>query len=116
MVHATKVYSFFESGVREPREATLSDLAPDETTSPLAHPSDRLLIQLNPAWRVADDGRQYILERRKGSARTKATGWVSKYFCRNRDALLRSICECGSVDEAAFQAVRLLPVWYVDRA
>ena len=105
MVHATKVYSFFEFGAREPREATLSDLAPDETTSPLAHPSDRLLIELNPAWRVADDGH------RKGSARTKATGWVSKYFCRNRDALLRSICECGSVDEAAFQAVRLLPVW-----
>lgn len=112
MVRATN----FESEVREPRDAALSSRAPDETSSLLAHPSDRLLIQLNPDWRVVDDDLQYILQHTKGTPRSKATGWVGRSFCRSRSVLVRSIRKnCGVIDEGAFAQVEALPEWHMDR-
>ncbi len=100
------------------------------STSRLAHPSDRLLIELNRDWRVVDDDLQFILQGRKGAARSKATGWRGRSFCRTREALLRRIreycclpdhgqrrCirEYRGVDEAALKNVLKLPEWHVDR-
>jgi hypothetical protein len=86
------------------------------STSGLAHPSDRLLIQVNADWRVIDEDLQYILQRRKGKARSKASGWSGQSYCRTRQALLRSIREyCGPVSEAALHLVMELPAWHVDR-
>ena len=98
--------------VREPRECVPSSTPHGEYVPPLAHPSDRLLIQLNAGWRVVEDDLQFILEHRKGTARSKATGWRGRAFCRTREALLRCIREyCGPVDEDALQQVRALPEW-----
>jgi hypothetical protein len=102
--------------VREPQEHGLADLHLEPSPLPLAHPSDRLLIQVNADWRVIDEDLQYILQRRKGKARSKASGWSGQSYCRTRQALLRSIREyCGPVSEAALHLVMELPAWHVDR-
>ena len=116
--------------VREPQEHGLADLPLEPSPLPLAHPSDRLLIELNRDWRVVDDDLQFILQGRKGAARSKATGWRGRSFCRTREALLRCIreycclpdhgqrrCirEYRGVDEAALKNVLKLPEWHVDR-
>jgi hypothetical protein len=100
-------------------------------SSPLAHPSDRLVAQLNDQWRVVDDHLQWILQQRKGNARSKNCGWRGRSFCRTREALLRCvreycclpdqgqtrcICEYRGVDEAALAQLRALPEWHVDRS
>ena len=96
--------------VRQPRKRWPSILTREAAPSPLAHRSNALLIQLNPDWRVVEDDVQYILQYRKGSVRSKATGWLSRSFCRTREALLRCIREyCGSVDLEALQRVSALP-------
>jgi hypothetical protein len=103
--------------VCEPREVGPSSTPVEEIASPLAHPSDRLLIQLNPEWRVVNDDLQYILQRRKGTPRSKATGWRSFSFCRTREALLRCIREfCGAIDESSLVQVWALPSWHPDQA
>ena len=82
----------------------------------LAHHSDRLLIQLNSGWRVVDDDLQYILQRAKGAARSKATGWVGRAFCRRRESLLRRIKElCSEVGEDALNQLLALPERHADR-
>lgn len=94
-----------------------------------AHPSNRLVTQLNERWSVADDPLQWILQRRKGSPRNKNSGWRGRSFCRTKDALLRcirehccspdqgqlrSIREYNGVDKVALQQVRALPDWHPD--
>lgn len=106
-----------DGGLREPREVAPSSAPRNEASSPLAHPSDRLLIQLNADWRVADDDLQYILERRKGRARSKATGWEGRAFCRTRAALFRNVRElCGQTDTNALSQLEALPEWHPDDA
>jgi hypothetical protein len=95
----------------------------------LAHPSNRLVAQLNESWRVVDDPLQWMLQRRKGNPRDKNSGWRGRSFCRTREALLRCIREyCCSPDEdetrcireyrgvdaAALQQVRAFPEWHID--
>jgi hypothetical protein len=105
-----------EQRVRETREISRGLKGLDTLARPLAHPSERLLIQLNAGWRVVDDDLQYILQRHKGNARKKATGWSGRSFCRTLEVLLRGIREyCGPVDDDALQKVRALPEWHVDR-
>jgi hypothetical protein len=102
--------------VRQPDEETNATNPPRGYPSPVAHHSNRLLIPLSPEWRVVDDHIQYILQRRKGNARSKSTGWVGRSFCRTREALLRCIREhCGPVDAGALNQVQALPEWHVDR-
>jgi hypothetical protein len=80
-----------------------------------AHPSIRLVSQLDEAWRVVDDPLQWILQRRKGNPRSKNSGWDGRSFCRTRDALLRCIREyCGVVDAKALANVQSLPDWHSD--
>ena len=80
-----------------------------------AHPSNRLVAQLNVNWRVVDDPLQWILQRRKGNPRMKNLGWRDRSFCRTRDALLRCVREyCGEVDPSALAMVKALSDWHPD--
>ena len=94
-----------------------------------AHPSNRLIAQLNERWRVVDDPLQWILQRRKGNPRSKNSGWSCRSFLRTREGLLcrireyccppdqgelRSIREYQGVDESALEQVRALPDWHSD--
>src|SRR5690349_14808540 len=70
-----------KKGVCEPN-ASISDVAlPTEVPSPLAHPSNRLIAQLNANWRLVDDPLQWILQRRKGNPRKRNSGWINLSFC-----------------------------------
>lgn len=105
-----------QAWVRQPQQEAPAQVESKPPHLLLAHPSKRLLIQLNPQWRVVDDALQFILQKRKGNSRSKASGWRSRSFCRTRDALLRCIREyCGPVDEMAIDQVRALPEWHIDR-
>jgi hypothetical protein len=116
--------------VRDPGGVDPSSTNADEVASVLAHPSKLVVAQLNEHWRVIDDPLQWILQQRKGNARSKNSGWRNRSFCRNRDGLLRCIREycclpdhgqrrCISeyrgVDEAALKNVLKLPEWHVDK-
>jgi len=84
-------------------------VAKDRADGP-AHPSNRLLAQLNTNWRVVDDPLQWILQRRKGNPRKKNSGWRSRSLCRTRDALLRCVREhCGEIDPEALATLKELP-------
>jgi hypothetical protein len=99
--------------VRQSREQARSTIPHQACPSPAAHRSNRLLIPLSPKWRIVQDDIQYLLEQTKGNARSKASGWVAKSYCRTRAALLRAIREkCGPVDEGALQQVKALPEWH----
>jgi hypothetical protein len=115
--------------VRESRQSTPADLSPAKASPPPAHPSNRLIAQLNARWRVIDDPLQWILQRRKGNPRGKNSGWRNRSFCRTREALLRCIRELcclpdegqprcidayRGVDEAALRQVRALPERHID--
>jgi hypothetical protein len=81
----------------------------------LAHPSNRLVAQLNERWRVIDDPLQWILQRRKGNPRKKNSGWRGRSFCRTRDALLRCVDGyCGEIDDNSLAKLKSLPDWHPD--
>lgn len=80
-----------------------------------AHPSNRLVAQLNATWRVVDDPIQWILQRKKGNPRKGNFGWCGRSFCTTREALLRRIREhCGEVEPEALAACQTLPDWHPD--
>jgi hypothetical protein len=116
-------------GVREQSALLARDRAYPERPESPAHPSNRLVAQLNASWRVIDDPLQWILQRRKGNPRKKNSGWRARSYCRTKDALLRCIreycclpddgtlgCieEYRGVDGAALQQIRALPEWHID--
>src|SRR5262245_13133948 len=72
-----------KEGVCEPSASTIDVTIPLEVPSPPAHPSNRLITQLNSNWRVGDDPRQWILQRRKGNPRKRNSGWIDRSFCTN---------------------------------
>ena len=75
-----------------------------------AHPSNRLVAQLNANWRLVDDPLQWILQRRQGNPRDKNSGWRDRSFCRTREALLRCVHEyCGEVAPSALAKLAALP-------
>jgi hypothetical protein len=95
-----------EKGVREPADAAPAAQILVDLQSRPAHPSHRLVAQLNESWRVVDDPLQWILQRKKGSPRRKNSGWRSRSFCRTREALLRCIREyCCSRDEGGLKCI-----------
>jgi hypothetical protein len=115
--------------VREPSNVRDAGSVPHQAVEGPAHPSNRLIAQLNATWRVVDDPLQWILQRRKGNSRAKNTGWRARSYCRTKDALLRCIREhcclpddgtLGCIEEyrgmdgAALQQIRALPEWHID--
>ncbi|MGD9868088.1 MAG: hypothetical protein AB7U38_08855 [Hyphomicrobiales bacterium] len=74
-----------------------------------------VIANLNDSWRIVDDPLQWILERRKGGPRTKATGWISRSFCASKLGLTRCIpAYCGPVDPDALAVVDALPAFHPD--
>ena len=118
-----------KKGVRQSNELASPPPSLADLPKRPAHPSHRLIAQLNASWRVVDDPLQWILQRRKGNSRAKNTGWRARSYCRTKDALLRCIREhcClpddgspGCIEEyrgmdgAALQQIRALPEWHID--
>ena len=80
----------------------------DRSEAP-AHPSNALIAQLNKNWRVVDDPLQWRLQRKKGKARRRNSGWQDRAFCTTRGALLRCVREyCGDVDTTALAKLAAL--------
>ena len=80
----------------------------DRSEAP-AHPSNALIAQLNKNWRVVDDPLQWRLQRKKGKARSRNSGWQDRAFCTTRGALLRCVREyCGDVDTTALAKLAAL--------
>jgi hypothetical protein len=118
-----------EIPVREPSGVPATHQPRQHGERAPAHPSNRLVAQLNETWRVVDEPLQWIPQRRKGNPRSKNTGWQNRSFCRTREALLRCVREyCCSPDEGqlrsiheyrgldpeAFMQLAALPEWHVD--
>ena len=100
-------------GVREPSSTPPGhDLGRCDPKRP-AHPSNRLVAQLNASWRVVADPLQWRLQRKKGNPRTRNSGWRDRSFCSTRDGLLRCVREyCGDVEPAALAKLTTLPEHY----
>jgi hypothetical protein len=102
--------------VRQPKLIAPAGTTPRNPPPPLAHPSNRVIAQLNAKWRVVDDPLQWILQRRKGNPRKKNSGWLDRSFCTTRDGLLRCVREnCGEVDDDALSELQALPEFHPDR-
>jgi hypothetical protein len=96
--------------VRQPSLIAPASAALNDLPSPPAHPSNRLIAQLNTNWRIVDDPLQWILQRRKGNPRKKNSGWQDRSFCTTRDGLLRCVREyCGEVDQTAIALISAQP-------
>jgi hypothetical protein len=104
-----------KSWVREGCRASERDQESQERAERPAHPSNQLVAQLNERWRVVDDPLQWKLQRKKGNARKRNSGWRDRSFCRTRDALLRCVREyCGEVEPAALAKLSALPQYHPD--
>jgi hypothetical protein len=101
----------FNKGVRQPSIVRRAVPGPDEVGKHPAHPSNRLIAQLNESWRVIDDPLQWRLQRKKGNSRKKNSGWVDRSFCTTREGLLRCVREyCNDVEPAALAKLSVLAV------
>jgi hypothetical protein len=102
------------SGAPAPKHAgTVAGL--EGLLSPLAHPSEPLMVHLNEGWRVTEDSIQWILQRRKGNPRRKNGGWRNRSFCDTRTGLLSCISEnYGPVNVEALRIVHSLPEHHFD--
>jgi hypothetical protein len=102
--------------VRQPKSMAPGGTASYNPPPPLAHPSNRLSVQLNDNWRVVDDSLHWILQRRKGNPRKKNSGWQDRSFCTTREGLLRCVREnCGEIDDDGLTKLRALPEFHPDR-
>ena len=103
----------FSASKERVREQSVSLARVSDTqnrNSQLAHPSNRLVAQLNERWRVVDDPLQWILQRKKGNPRKKNSGWMSRSFCRTRGALLRCVDGyCGESSTTPLAKLKSLP-------
>ncbi len=99
-----------KKGVRERSAAPETHRDCQDRAERPAHPSNRLVAQLNGTWRVVDDPLQWRLQRKKGRPRKKDSGWQDRSFCRTREGLLRCVREyCGDVEPAALAKLSALP-------
>jgi hypothetical protein len=104
-----------EKVVREPSQTPCPIARSDGLPHSPAHPSNRVLAQLNSKWRVVGDPLQWILQRKKGNPRKKNSGRQDRSFCTTREAVLRCAREyCGEVDDEALSQVRALPEFHSD--
>jgi hypothetical protein len=102
-------------GVRRPPIGRESVSVAKRVSKHPAHPSNRLVAQLNERWRVIDDPLQWALQRTKGNPRKKNSGWQGRSFCRTRDALLRCVAGyCGEIDANSLAKLKSLPDWHPD--
>jgi hypothetical protein len=110
---ATRNGDCVKEGVRERSPASEMDREHQDRAECAAHPSKQLVAQLNANWRVVDDPLQWKLQRKKGNARKKNSGWQDRSFCRTRDGLLRCVREyCGDVEPSARARLAALPDYH----
>jgi hypothetical protein len=103
--------------VRERSQAPARQRDHQDRVQRLAHPSKRLIAQVNENWRVVYDPLQWILQRRKGNPRKKNSGWQDRSFCTTRKGLLRCVREsCDEVDDKAVARLHALPEFHSDWA
>jgi hypothetical protein len=103
----------FNKGVRQPSIVRCAVPGPDEVGKHPAHPSNRLVAQLNESWRVIDDPLQWRLQRKKGNSREKNSGWLDRSFCTTREGLLRRVREyCDEAEPAALATLTALPQYH----
>jgi hypothetical protein len=104
-----------DEGVRQPPIGSEAVSVPNRASKSPAHPSNRLVAQLNERWRVIDDPLQWILQWKKGNPRKKNSGWRGRSFCRTREALLRCVAGYfGKIDANALAQLKSLPDWHPD--
>jgi hypothetical protein len=97
--------------VRESDNDLRPPTSPSPVSSPPAHRSNRITVQLNANW--IDDPLQWVLQRRKGNPRKKNSGWQDRSFCTTREGLLRCVRElCGLVDHEVLAQLRALPEFH----
>jgi hypothetical protein len=102
-------------GVRQPFATLAGHQDCQRRSKRPAHPSNRLVAQLNERWRVVDDPLQWILQRRKGNPRARNSGWRDRSFCRMKYALMGCISKhCGEIDAGARSTVEALPECHPD--
>jgi hypothetical protein len=93
--HANGVQETLGKRARERNSPLPSADTAGSTLPRPAHPSNRLLAQLNERWRVVDDPLQWRLQKKKGNLRDKNSGWDNRSFCRTKDDL-RALLLAGS--------------------
>ena len=97
-------------GVREGPPAPAARPNYQDRSKRPAHPSRRLVAQLDETWRVIADPLQWRLQRKKGNPRSKNSGWRDRSFCTTREGLLRCVREyCANVEPAALDKLATLP-------
>jgi hypothetical protein len=108
-------FSASKERVREQSASLAGCLDTQKRNLQLAHPSNRLVAQLNEKWRVVDDPLQWILQRKKGNPRKKNSGRQGRSFCRTRDALLGCVAgHRGEIDANSLAKLKSLPGWHPD--
>jgi hypothetical protein len=83
-----------DEGVRQPPIGSEAVSVPNRASKSPAHPSNRLVAQLNERWRVIDDPLQWILQWKKGNPRNALAqlkslpDWHPDWDCLNDRANL----------------------------
>jgi hypothetical protein len=107
---ATSTQADLPQTVRQSRKTNSGGAGRAAGDVDLAHPGELFPIQLNDDWRVVDDPLQWILQRRKGKARSKNSGWRGRSYLTTRSGLLRCVGEyCGEVRPDALAQLAALP-------
>ena len=98
-----------KKGVRQSNELASPPPSLADLPNRPAHPSNRLVAQLNASWRVIDDPLQWILQRRKGNPRARRTpAGETAPSAEREDALLRCVREyCGLPEVGTRDALKL---------
>lgn len=91
----------------------MSAQAPGGQVSRSLSRARRLVANLAPDLRLVDDGRQWIIEKRKGRATRKSTGWRSCGYARSRVGIYNVLGRLGHrPDLALVAALAPLPETY----
>jgi hypothetical protein len=73
---------------------------------------DRIVVQLNPRWRIVEcrDRIQWILQRRGSPEKARRDDWRGRSYCRTSEALCRCTREhAGPIDPTAAAVLAALP-------
>ena len=101
--------------VREPSNVRDAGSVPNQAVEGPAHPSNRLVAQLNATWRVVADPLQWRLQRRKGNPRTGTLAGETDPSAPRGTVCSRCVREyCGDVEPAALAKLTTLPEHYAD--
>jgi hypothetical protein len=89
-----------EPWVRETTHVLPPLPVPSPVSSPPAHPSNRLIAQLNTNWRVIHDPLQWVLQRKKGNPRKRTQ------VGRTDPSAPQEKCCCGAFESIAARSTK----------